>query len=101
MKTVTKDTTRLPCTDWAQKLAARCQDDLSPIDSRALHEHLALCGACNEVYAAYRTLEAGIRSVTMKRPIPVFSYEPFQSLRKPSADTSTLTLQTLPLLFLT
>jgi Putative zinc-finger len=101
MKTVTKDTTRLPCTDWAQKLAARRQDDLSPVDRRALREHLALCGACNQVYAAYQTLEAGIRSVTMKRPIPEFSYEPFQPLRKPSADTSTLTVQTLLLLFLT
>ena len=99
MKTVTRDTT--PCTDWAQKLAARHQDDLSPIDRRALHDHLALCGACNQVYAAYQTLEAGIRSVTMKRPIPEFSYEPFQPMRKPSADTSTLTVQTLPVLFLT
>jgi hypothetical protein len=100
MKTVTRDTT--PCTDWAQKLAARCQDDLSPIDRRALPDHLALCGACNQVYAAYQTLEAGIRSIPMKRPIPEFSYEPFQPLRKSSADISTLTVQqTLPLLFLT
>ncbi len=99
MKTVTRDT--MPCTDWAQKLAARRQDDLSPIDRRALHDHLALCGACNQVYAAYQTLEASIRSVPMKRPIPEFSYEPFQPLRKSLTDTSALTVHTLPLLFLT
>lgn len=91
---------RLPCTDWAQKLAARRQDDLSISDRRALHDHLALCGTCNEVYAAYQALEADIRSLTMKRPIPEFSYEPFQPLSKPSAQTSTLSLQTLLLLFL-
>lgn len=101
MKTVIKHTTRLPCTDWAQKLAARRPDDLSLSDRRALHDHLALCGACNEVYAAYQALEASICSVTMKRPTPEFSYEPFQSLRKPSANAATLSLQNLLLLLLT
>jgi hypothetical protein len=91
---------RLPCTDWAQKLAARCPDDLSLSDRRALHDHLALCGACNEVHAAYQALEASICSVTLKRPIPEFSYEPFPPLRKPSTNAPTLSLQTLPLLLL-
>ena len=86
---------RLPCTDWVQKLSARHQDDLSPSDRRALHEHLALCGACNEVYSAYRTLEASIRRLTTIQPIPEFSYEPLQPIRKPSAATSILSLPSL------
>src|ERR1051326_5391539 len=89
-----------PCSDWIQKLAARHPADLSPSDHRALHEHLALCTACNAVYAAYRSLDAKINSVTMKRPIPEISYEPFQPMKKPSTHTFTLSSQTLPLLFL-
>ena len=89
-----------PCTDWIQKLAARHPEDLSPSDHRALHEHLALCEACHSVYATYRALDAKIISSTMKRPIPEFSYEPSQPLKKPSAHPSTLSLHTLPLLFL-
>jgi hypothetical protein len=91
-----KDSTGMPCTDWVHKLAARHQDDLSPVDRRALNEHLALCGACNEAYAAYKTLEAGIRRLTMiEQPIPKFSYEPVQPVSKLSAATSTLSLPSL------
>ncbi len=90
---------RLPCTDWVQKLSARHPDDLSAYDRRALHEHLASCGACNEVYSAYRILEAGIRCLTTIQPIPEFSYEPLQPVRKPPAATSVLSLPSLlPLL---
>ena len=89
-----------PCADWVQKLAARHSDDLSSSDRRALHEHLALCEACNAIYAMYRVLDAKISCAAMKRPIPEFSYEPLRPLKKPSMHTSTLSLQTLPLLFL-
>ena len=89
-----------PCADWVQKLAARHSEDLSPSDRRALHEHLALCEACNAIYVMYRTLDAKISRSLMKRPIPEFSYEPFQPLKKPSTHTITRSLHTLPLLFL-
>ena len=100
MKKFITDSRHLPCADWVQKLAARHPEDLSPSDRRALREHLALCGACNAVYAAYRTFDAQIDSSTIRRPIPEFSYEPLQPLRRPPVHTPGLSLQTLPLLFL-
>lgn len=89
-----------PCADWVQKLAARHSEDLSPSDRRALHEHLALCEACNAIYMMYRVLDAKMSRSIMKRPIPEFSYEPCQPLKKPSTHTLTRSLHTLPLLFL-
>jgi hypothetical protein len=65
----------MPCTDWVQKLSARHPDDLSLSDRIALNEHLALCQACSETHAAYKTMEAAIRSLPMSKPMPVFSYQ--------------------------
>ena len=48
----------------------------------------------------YRVLDAQVGGSVMEMPVPAFSYEPIQPLRKPSAHTSTLSLQNLPLLFL-
>ena len=71
-----------PCSDWVQKLSARHPDDLSLSDRIALNEHLALCQACSETHAAYKTMEAAIRSLPMSKPVPVFSYQHSQQERK-------------------
>ncbi len=71
-----------PCSDWVQKLSARHPDDLSLSDRIALNEHLALCQACSETHAAYKTMEAAIRSLPMSKPVPVFSYQHSQLERK-------------------
>lgn len=93
---------RLPCTDWVRKLSARHQDDLSPSDRRALHEHLASCGACNQVYSTYKTLEVGLRCLTTTiQPIPEFSFELLQPAGKLSATKSTRSLSSILLLLLT
>jgi hypothetical protein len=83
-----------PCTDWAQKLAARHPDDLSPSDRIALKEHLALCRACSEVHSAYQTMEAGIRSLLISKPTPVLSYQLAQ-LERETAPNPEFSLQSL------
>jgi hypothetical protein len=104
MKTVVKDLVSIPCTNWVQKLAARHQDDLSLADRQALNAHLALCGACNQVYMTYKTLETamcGLTTTSLHPPIPEFTYEPLQAVRKPFLLRSALSLQSFPLLVLT
>ena len=64
-----------PCSDWVHKLSARHPDDLSPSDRIALKEHLALCQACCEVHAAYKTMDIAIRSLPLCKPVPAFSYQ--------------------------
>jgi hypothetical protein len=71
-----------PCSDWVQKLSARHPDDLSPSDRIALNEHLALCQACCEVHAAYKTMESAFRRLPMCKPVPIFSYQHSQQERK-------------------
>lgn len=90
----------LPCADWVRKLSARHQDDLSPSERRALHEHMASCGSCNQVYSTYKTLEVGIRCLTTRQPIPEFSFELLQPARKPPA-TSLFSFSSLLSLLLT
>ena len=92
------DSTAIPCTDWVQKLSARHQADLSLAEREALNEHLASCRACNEVYAAYKSLETGIRSLTTS--IPEFSYSSIQSKRKIPEFAPVLSLQSLFLMML-
>src|SRR5258708_24615918 len=75
----------MPCTDWAQRLAARHQDDLSPADHAALKQHLVSCQACATVYAAYHAMEVGICSLPGIRPLPGLSYQPPQPVRKVAA----------------
>jgi hypothetical protein len=94
------DSTAIPCTDWVQKLSARHQEDLSLAEREALNEHLASCRACNEVYAAYKSLETGIRSLTIATSIPEFSYSSIQSKRKIPEFAPVLSLQSLCLMIL-
>ncbi len=57
-----------PCPQWAEKIAARHPDDLSPFERMALREHLLSCPACASTYAAYASMEAGIRSLPPVQP---------------------------------
>jgi hypothetical protein len=98
----------MPCTNWVQKLSARHPGDLSPSDRIALNEHLALCQACSETHAAYKTMEAAIRSLPMSKPMPVLSYQHSQLERKPALESGltlpgpiTLVLSMFSSLFIT
>ena len=57
-----------PCPQWAEKIAARHPDDLSPYERLALREHLLSCPACASTYAAYASMEAGIRNLPPVQP---------------------------------
>lgn len=50
----------MPCTEWAEKLAARHPEDISPSDRITLNNHIASCEACAAVHAAYREMEINI-----------------------------------------
>jgi hypothetical protein len=84
-----------PCTDWAHRLAARHQDDLSPADHTALKHHLASCQACAKVHAAYHAMEVGICSLPVIKPLPILSYQPPQPVRKAVVAKVGLPLQLL------
>jgi len=62
-----------PCSDWAQKLAARHLDDLTPSERIALKEHLAMCGVCNEAHMAYQMMENNLRSLLSNEIAPHMS----------------------------
>lgn len=53
----------MPCTQWAEKLAARHPEDISPTDRIALNDHIASCEACSAVYAAYGAMEINVRAL--------------------------------------
>ncbi len=61
-----------PCEEWAEKLAARHQEDLTPQEHLALQEHLARCPACAAQYEVYQSLEARIRELPSPEPPPSF-----------------------------
>src|ERR1700730_12110934 len=100
MERLTKVSMHRPCADWVEKLAARHPDDVSPTDRRALNEHLTRCATCNEVYATYKALEAGMRCLS-KESIPEFSYEPLEAVRRPLAARFPRSLSSSLLLLLT
>lgn len=76
-----------PCSDWVLKLSARHPDDLSTADHIALAEHLEICQACSEVYAAYQTMEIGIRSLLSNKTESLISYQPMRLDRKPALES--------------
>ncbi len=85
----------MPCTDWAQRLGARHQDDLSPADHVALKQHLTSCQACAKVHAAYHAMEVGICSLPAIKPLPGLSYQLPQPTRKVAAPKAGPALQFL------
>lgn len=53
----------MPCTEWAERLAARHPEDISPTDHMALNDHVASCEACAAVHAAYCAMEINVRAL--------------------------------------
>ena len=70
-------TTVKPCSEWADKLAARHPDDLSPADAAALKQHLQTCAACASAYRSYALMESAIRALPVGEPLAAL---PQQSL---------------------
>lgn len=70
-------TTVKPCREWANKLAARHPDDLSPADAAALKQHLQTCIACASVSHSYALMESAIRALPIGEPVAAL---PQQSL---------------------
>jgi hypothetical protein len=64
----------MPCTEWAEKLAARHPEDISPTDRIALNNHIASCEACAATHAAYRVMEINIRALPTTS-LPGLPYE--------------------------
>jgi hypothetical protein len=88
-----------PCSDWVLKLSARHPDDLSSYDHIALAEHLEICQACSEVYAAYQTMEVGIRSLLANKTDSIITYQHMQPDRKPALESGHTLTGLITLLF--
>src|SRR5690348_6091857 len=68
----------MPCTQWAERLAARHAEDISPADRIALNDHIASCEACAAVHAAYCAMEINVRAL----PATSLSGLPYDRLRR-------------------
>src|SRR5436309_2190110 len=77
-----KDEILMPCIEWAEKLAARHPEDISPSDRIALNKHIATCKACAAVHAAYHAMEISVRALPATS-LPDFPYERLQRKDKP------------------
>jgi hypothetical protein len=64
----------MPCTEWAERLAARHPEDISPTDRIALNDHIASCEACAAVHTAYGALEINVRALPTTS-LPSFPYD--------------------------
>ncbi|MGB8343596.1 MAG: hypothetical protein WCD86_01870 [Ktedonobacteraceae bacterium] len=64
-----------PCSQWAERLAARHPSDLTSDEQRALRDHIAGCPACAAVLAEYRTLDSAILALPAVEPLPFASVE--------------------------
>lgn len=68
MKTPHTQSLPVPCTAWANRLAALHPNDLTPEEQTAVKNHLASCPACAAVYAAYQEVDARILSLPAVQP---------------------------------
>src|SRR5258708_4541368 len=68
MKTPHTQSLPVPCTAWANRLAALHPNDLTPDEQTAVKNHIASCPACAAVYAAYQEVDARILSLPAGRP---------------------------------
>jgi len=68
MKTPHTQSLPVPCTAWANRLAALHPNDLTPDEQTAVKNHLASCPACAAVYAAYQEVDARILSLPAVQP---------------------------------
>ncbi len=58
-----------PCPEWAKKLAARTQADLSREERAALNAHLLYCQKCVATAASYSRMQQAIRSLPPVKPL--------------------------------
>ncbi|MDQ2887975.1 MAG: zf-HC2 domain-containing protein [Chloroflexota bacterium] len=64
-----------PCPLWEEKLAALHPDDLSPLERKALKEHILSCPACEAVLADYYKMHALIRKAFIpQRPPEIWKF---------------------------
>ncbi len=68
MKTPHTQSLPVPCTAWANRLAALHPNDLTPDEQTAVKNHIASCPACAAVYAAYQEVDARILSLPAVQP---------------------------------
>jgi len=59
-----------PCPMWEEQLAALHPDDLSPLERKALKEHISSCSACEAVLADYYRMRSLIRSTFTPNRVP-------------------------------
>jgi hypothetical protein len=58
----------LPCEEWAEKLAALQEDDLSPSDLISLDKHLSSCSACTAVRREYLMISERLAQDVQSNP---------------------------------
>jgi hypothetical protein len=68
----------MPCSQWAERLAARHAEDISLADRNALNDHIASCEACAAVHAAYCAMEINVRGL----PTTSLPSLPYDRLRR-------------------
>lgn len=69
MKQRSTGTAPVPCTVWAEKLAAAHPNDLSIAERTALNAHVAACPACAAVRNEYREMDARILGLPPVAPL--------------------------------
>lgn len=67
---MSSNTRFLPCTGWAEKLAALNPSDLTVSEQDALRTHLASCENCAQIYQDYRHLANLTRDLVVSEATP-------------------------------
>ena len=68
----------VPCSEWAEKLAATHPDDLSLSERATLEQHMTTCAACAAVHDEYRSMDAHILELPAVAPLPANMMQPGQ-----------------------
>ena len=63
----------LPCSPWAEKLAATHPDDLTSTERQQLQAHLASCASCSAIRAEYEIMGRAISQLPTIDPVPELS----------------------------
>lgn len=61
---MSSDIRNIPCSEWAEKLAALHPDDLAPTEQDTLSAHLASCSGCAQTYRDYHHLANLVRDLS-------------------------------------
>lgn len=68
------DNGRMPCVEWAEKLADYHAHSLAPAEQEACRAHLETCQAgCGAMLAAYQQMDEQIHRALAAEPLPAFS----------------------------